>query len=70
MQNLISEVQSNLVSHKHYKWQNGELRRKRKLVVGNDSELGKDLLLWLYAFATRHHLGIIAILKRVKFVVY
>nr|KYP76053.1 Retrovirus-related Pol polyprotein from transposon 17.6 [Cajanus cajan] len=57
-------------SHKHYKWQNGELRRKGKLVVGNNLELRKDLLVWLHASATGGHSGINATMKRVKSVVY
>jgi len=44
LQNLIKEVQAKMTNHKHYTWQNQELRRKGRLVVGNDSLLRKEIL--------------------------
>jgi hypothetical protein len=70
LQKLIQEVQQHSTAHKHYKWQNGELRRKGKLVVGNDAALRKELLQWLHSSATGGHSGISATMQRVKAVVY
>jgi len=70
LQKLITEVQKNVTAHKHYTWQHDELRRKGRLVVGNNSLLRKEILQWLYASASGGHLGVNATIKRVKAVVY
>ena len=63
-------MQKNVTAHKHYTWQHDELRRKGRLVVGNDSLLRKEILQWLHASASGEHLGVNATIKRVKAMVY
>jgi len=70
LQKLITKVQKNVPAHKHYSWQHDELRRKGRLVVGNDSLLRKEILQWLHASASGGHSGVNATIKRVKAVVY
>ena len=70
LQKLITELKANTSSHKHYTWENNELRRKGKLVVGIDGTLRKKILQWLHASAEGGHSGMNATVKRVKAVVY
>lgn len=44
LQTLISELQNDPKSHPKFTWNNGELRMKGKLVVGDSSEV--KLLIW------------------------
>nr|GEY05289.1 hypothetical protein [Tanacetum cinerariifolium] len=39
LQKPVQDLETNPQSHKHYTWVNGQLRRKEKLVVGNNEEL-------------------------------
>nr|KYP74091.1 Retrovirus-related Pol polyprotein from transposon 17.6 [Cajanus cajan] len=66
IQKLISELEINAASHKHHTWHSGELRRKGKLLVGNDLKLRSDLLNWLHCSAIGGHSGIGATMQRVK----
>ena len=70
VQKLISELQSDSNSHKHFSWVRGELMRKRRLVIGKDLELRKDILKWLHSSACGGHSGRDATLQRVKAVVF
>jgi len=70
LQKLITELKANTSSHKHYTWENNELRRKGRLVVGIDGILRKKILQWLHASAEGGHSGMNATMKRVKAVVY
>ena len=60
VQKLISKLQSDS------NWVRGELRRKRRLVIGKDLELRKDILKWLHSSACGGHSGRDATLQRVK----
>lgn len=44
MHKLISEQQTSPLSHPKFSWQNEELRRKGKTVVGNNVELKTSIL--------------------------
>ena len=46
------------------------MRRKRRLVIGKDLELRKDILKWLHSLACGVHSGRDATLQRVKEVVF
>nr|KYP42496.1 Retrotransposable element Tf2 [Cajanus cajan] len=70
VQKLISELQDTSVSHRHYSWKDGELRRKRRLVVGKDDALRQDILLYFHASAVAGHSGRNATLQRLKSAVY
>nr|KYP41804.1 Retrotransposable element Tf2 [Cajanus cajan] len=70
LQKLIAEVQLDPSSHKAFSWTGGELRRKGRLVVGNDSELRRKILDWLHSSASGGHSGRDATYQRIKSVVY
>jgi hypothetical protein len=70
LQKLITEIQQDPSSHRHYSWARGELRRKGRLVIGGNEELRKQILAWLHSSACGGHLGRDATLQRVKAVVY
>ncbi|WVZ08837.1 hypothetical protein V8G54_022183 [Vigna mungo] len=70
IQKLLQELQTATSSHKHYTWNQNELRRKGRLVVGKDGALRNKLLHWVHACFTSGHSGRDATLKRLKFVVY
>ena len=70
VQKLIFKLQSDSKSHKHFSWVRGELRRKRRLVIGKDLELRKDILKWLHSSTCGGHSGKDATLQRVKAVVF
>ena len=44
LQKLILELQTNAGSQRHHTWQNDELRRKGRLVIGQDVQLQEDIL--------------------------
>ena len=70
LQKLISDLQHSVASHKHYSWLNYELRRKGKLVVGQDPTLRHDLLTWLHTSAVGGQFGRNATWQRVRSVLY
>lgn len=70
VQKLISKLQSDPSSHKHFSWERGELRRKGRLVICKDLELRKDILKWLHSSACGGHSGRDATLQRVKAVFF
>lgn len=57
VQKLISELQQNSQSHPHYSWHIDTLRRKGKLVIGNDNAIKQFILQWLHDSATGGHSG-------------
>ena len=70
LQKLILELQTNAGSQRHHTWQNDELRRKGRLVIGQDVQLWEDILKWLHSSATGAHSGKNATIQRRKAVVY
>lgn len=66
LKKLISDLTANPQSHPSFSFANGELRRKGKLVVGNDIELKTHILKWLHDSAIGGHYGRDATLHRVK----
>jgi len=67
LQRIITMLQANSATHKHFSWQRGELIR---LVVGKDQEVRRQILVWLHATACGGHSGRDFTLHRVKSVVY
>ena len=53
-----------------YSWQNNQLRRKGKLLIGVDDKLRANLLSYFHSFAQRGHSGMTAIMKRITVIVY
>jgi len=70
LQQLVQELKTDPNSHKYYHWINEELRRKGKLVVGNDVELRQSILQWLHSSPAGRHLGITTTMQRVKYILY
>lgn len=67
---IISYLQSDASSHSAYSFVNDELRRKGKLVVGNDGEPKLHILRWLHDSAAGGHSGRDATLHRIKSLFY
>jgi len=70
LQQLIHDIQSMAATHRHYTWHQGILCRKGRLVVDKDTELRRDILLWLHSFALGGHSGRDAPLKELQAVFY
>ncbi|GJT22827.1 reverse transcriptase [Tanacetum coccineum] len=58
MKALISKLQSSSKQQDHYTWHSQQLRRKGKLMVGNDEVLSKELLQQVHGGAVGGHLGV------------
>ena len=61
---LISHLQQGTHTSSKFTWQDGQLRRRGRLVVGADSELRTDLLDYFHNSATGGHSGMHATLAR------
>ncbi|GJY28719.1 reverse transcriptase [Tanacetum coccineum] len=69
LQKIITNLEDNPQSHKHYSWTNGQLRRKGKLVVGNN-ELRQQLLQYFHLDPSGGHSGVQATIKRITRLCY
>ena len=67
---LIHSLSQNSTKHPKYTWQNNQLRRKTKLVVGHDDQLRKELLEAFHTSSDGGHSGVMATMKRISVVVY
>ena len=65
LQKLVANLEMNPQSHKHYALLQGQLRRKGKLVVGNDEQLRQALLSYFHSDPSGGHSGVQATMKRV-----
>ncbi|KAL8130174.1 hypothetical protein V2J09_019329 [Rumex salicifolius] len=63
---IISDLQEKPQSHSHFSFTNGELRRRGKLVVGNDPAVKLHIFKWLHDSAVGGHSGRDATLHRIK----
>lgn len=54
---LIAEVQAEGSQHAQFRWQNQELRRKGRLVVGNYKDLKNNILAWMHDSPQGGHSG-------------
>ncbi|GKD72874.1 retrotransposon protein, putative, unclassified, partial [Tanacetum coccineum] len=70
LQQLITALEANPQSHKHYTWSNGQLSRKGKLVVGNNETLRQQLLQYFHLDPSGGHSGVQATMKRVTGLCY
>lgn len=70
LQKIISALDADPNSYPAYSYTNEKLRRKGKLVVGNNSEVKLHILKWLHDSAVGGHSGRDATLHRVKFLFY
>lgn len=67
---LIQEVQMNPLSHHHYKWSDGLLLRKGKLVVGQADKVQQLILNWMHSFSQGGHSGVYTTMKRIQTLFY
>ena len=70
IQQIITDLQQIPTSHPHYQWREGQLRRKGRLVIGDNQHLKNKVLVWLHDSAGGGHSGIQATLKRVQSMFY
>lgn len=70
LKKIISEMQANKASHPSFTFVNGELRRKGKLVVGNNEETKLHILKWLHDSVIGGHSGRDTTLQRIKSLFY
>nr|GEY10888.1 hypothetical protein [Tanacetum cinerariifolium] len=70
LQKVISELQVDAFSHSKYQWKDNELRRNKKLVIGDDVSLRQQLLQLMHNSPQGGHSGITATLKRIQRLFY
>lgn len=70
LRKVISDLHTDASSHPSFSYANGELRRKGKLVVGNDEDIKLHILKWLHDSPVGGHSGRDATLHRVKSLFY
>lgn len=70
LKTIIEQLQANPTTHPHFTWYNNLMRRKRKLVVGKDQQLRKDIIALWHSTPQGYHSGIEATLKRVMTLFY
>lgn len=70
LKKIISDLQVNPSLHAAYSFVNGELRRRGKLVIGNDTEIKLHIFKWLHDSAVGGHSGRDATLQRIKSLFY
>ncbi|WOH15055.1 hypothetical protein DCAR_0934588 [Daucus carota subsp. sativus] len=70
IERLIQEVQQDPTSHPHYKWSDGVLLRKGKLMVGRADNVQQLVLNWMHSSSQGGHSGVYATMKRIKTLFY
>lgn len=66
LQGIIQDLTTGQHSHKNYTWQHGSLKRKGKLVAGNDSQLRSRLIELWHSSTQGGHSGIEVTYRRLK----
>lgn len=66
LQKLISKLHPDSNLHPHYTWEGERLRKKGKLVIGNNIALKVKIMEWLHNSNVGGHSGIEATLRRIK----
>ena len=70
LQQIISAKQQNVALHPHYTWEHDLLKRKGKLVVGDDAALKTSLIQLYHSTAVGGHSGIYATYHKMTSVLY
>lgn len=70
LQQIIQEIQENEDSHPHFKWHQGQLTRKGKLVVGGCQEIKQYILDWMHSSHQGGHSGVEVTLRNIKTLFY
>ncbi|MCH93405.1 putative gypsy/Ty3 element polyprotein [Trifolium medium] len=63
---IISELNVDPSTHTKFSWAKGELRRKGKIVVGNNAELKQQIMHWMHNSAAGGHSGRDSTSARIK----
>ncbi|WOG95777.1 hypothetical protein DCAR_0415105 [Daucus carota subsp. sativus] len=67
---IITELQNDSTTHSKYTWKDQQLRRKGKLVIGNNNLVKQKILDWMHDSAQGGHSGIEATYHRIKNLFY
>ncbi|PKI61860.1 hypothetical protein CRG98_017758 [Punica granatum] len=67
---LLSELKENLELHPKFTWNGEQLRRKGKIVVGNDTSLQQDIMAAYHSSSVGGHSGNQAMAKRIASLLY
>ena len=67
---LIAQLQQGVLATSKYTWQHNQLRRRGKLVVGNDSVLRTELLQYFHNLVDGGHSGAQAMMAHIGTVLY
>ncbi|KAJ7960249.1 Ty3/gypsy retrotransposon protein [Quillaja saponaria] len=70
LQKIIKELSVSVDSHRHYKWEQGVLKRKGKLVVGNDPTLKQEIIECYHGSPIGGHSGVVPTCKRIAVSMY
>lgn len=66
LKKIVQELEIDKTSLKKFNWQNNQLRRKWKLVVGRDEALRRELLTYYHDSSLGGHSGVHATVKRIS----
>ena len=67
---IIKELQDNPTSYSSYTLEQGQLRRKGKLVIGQDLDLQSQILLLFHSLGIGGHFGVHTIYQHVSSILY
>lgn len=67
---LHKDVQSQASSHPKYTWDGKFLRRKRKILIGNDEETRRTIFQHFHSSAIGGHSGVVASKNRMASLLY
>lgn len=70
VQTIIQDLLANPGSHLHYKWVNGHLIRKGRIVIGNDPMLHDKLITICHDSVIEGHFRVTITARRVESVFY
>ena len=67
---LIHNTKAHPEKHNKYTWESNQLKRQYRLVIRQDYQLREDLLKYFHGSPKGGHFGAIAIMKRMRSLVY
>lgn len=70
LQHIIKEIEADPLNHSKYSWQNDVLKRKGKLVVGENVNLRRDLLTFFHGDSIGGHSGMLPTFRRLSAIFY
>lgn len=70
LKQIIRELQQDAGSHPHYKWQQEQLTRKGKLVVGDNPDIKSLIMNWMHSSPQGGHSGVEVTLRKIQAVFY